>query len=125
MNFGRRFKYGSMAILLSIVVIVAIIVVNIGATLLTERLGLEVDMTQDGRYAISDATVELVSSLKEKINFYVVATEAEMRSHTMVDANGYAMVSYGNEIVEVFGGKNNEKIFKIDICRIVIFMYGM
>lgn len=101
MNFGRRFKYGSMAILLSIVVIVAIIVVNIGATLLTERLGLEVDMTQDGRYAISDATVELVSSLKEKINIYVVATEAEMRSHTMVDASGYAMVSYGSEIVEL------------------------
>ena len=101
LNFGRRFKYGSMAIILSIVVIVAIIVVNIGATLLTERLGLEVDMTKDGRYAISDATMELVSNLKEKVNIYVVATEAEMRSHAMVDSNGYAMTSYGNEIVEV------------------------
>jgi len=101
MNFGRRFKYGSMAILLSIVVIVAIIVVNIGATLLTERLGLEVDMTEDGRYAISDATVELVSNLKEKVYIYVVATEAEMRSHVMVSADGYQMVTYGDEIVEV------------------------
>ena len=101
LNFGRRFKYGSMAILLSIVVIVAIIVVNIGATLLTERLGLEVDMTKDGRYAISDATLELVSNLKEKVNIYVVATEAEMRNHTMIDAEGYQMVTYGNEIVEV------------------------
>lgn len=101
LNFGRRFKYGSMAIILSFVVIVAIIVVNIGATLLTERLGLEVDMTKDGRYAISDATMELVSNLKEKVNIYVVATEAEMRNHAMVDSNGYAMTSYGNEIVEV------------------------
>ena len=101
LNFGRRFKYGSMAVLLSVVVIIAIIVVNIGATLLTDRLGLEVDMTKDGRYAISDATVELISSLKEKVNIYVVGTELEMRNHVMISADGYQMVTYGNEIVEV------------------------
>lgn len=100
-NFGRRFKYGSMAVLLSIVVIVAILVVNIGVTLLTERLGLEVDMTRDGRYAITEATEKLLSGLEEEITIYVVATEAEMRNHMMLSADSIPMTTYGNEIVEV------------------------
>ncbi len=99
-NLGRKWKYGSMAIILSLLVIAAIIIVNFGATYLSDRFGLSVDLTSDNRYEISEATKKLLAGLSEHIDMYVIATEQEMRTHIINGADSQQLTTYGDEIVE-------------------------
>lgn len=72
---GQKTKYGSMAIAFTAIFLVAAVLVNVLGVLLTNRLGLRWDITDNRLYTISDTTVELLETLPEDIRITVLATE--------------------------------------------------
>ncbi len=72
---GQRTKYGSMAIIFTAIFLVAAVLVNVLGVLLTDRLGLRWDITDNRLYTISDTTVELLETLPEEISVTVLSTE--------------------------------------------------
>lgn len=72
---GQKTKYGSMAIAFTAIFLVAAVLVNVLGVLLTDRLGLRWDITDNRLYTISDTTVELLETLPEDIKVTVLSTE--------------------------------------------------
>ena len=62
---SRKFKYGSVAVLFTAAVIAAIVVLNVVATALTQKLSLYVDMTSKDLYSISEACDAMIDDLIE------------------------------------------------------------
>lgn len=82
-------KYGSVAVVWTVIFIAAVMVVNVLISFLTDRFALRLDMTSDHRYAISSDTKKLIKSLDEPVELYVFASESDYRSQT-----------YGYELAE-------------------------
>lgn len=72
---GQKMKYGTMTIVYTAIFIVGAIVLNVLAGVLTDRLGLRADITDNRLYTISDTTVELLETLPEDITVTVLTTE--------------------------------------------------
>lgn len=68
----RRMIYGSYSVVLSCVVIVAVLLVNICLQYLGENVNLQIDMTQNQVYSITNKTNEVVSSLDEDVYIYTL-----------------------------------------------------
>lgn len=60
---NKKLKYGSVAVLLSVVFIALVIVINLILTALSSRYGLSLDLTEEQLYGISDETRELLRDL--------------------------------------------------------------
>ncbi len=115
-TFSKRVTYGVSAIAFTAIVIAAAILLNVAASLLTDRFNLKADMTADQRYDISDATVEMLKNVENSINIYMLAPEADV-----VDTNktlgiyGPSIASILNRYPVLSGGK--VKVEYVDIER--------
>ena len=72
---SRKFKYGGFATAVTIGFIVLVLVVNIIATLLLDRFPLSIDLTGGGVYELSSESLEIVNSVDDDINIYVLVEE--------------------------------------------------
>ncbi len=86
----QRFKYGTAATVLTIVVIAAVILLNVVVGLLTDYFGINFDMTSEKRMTISEETIGILKNLDREISVNIIMTEAEFRGQT-----------YGNEMAEI------------------------
>lgn len=86
----QRLKYGTMATVMSLLIIAAIILANVLVGIGTDKYGLKFDMTSDKRFELSDETIEMLEQLDEKVSFYVFMTEDNFRTQT-----------YGDEMTEI------------------------
>lgn len=94
-TFSKKFKYGASAMAFTAVIIVAVILLNILASTLTDRFNLRADMTADRRYDISDATVEMLKEVENNIEIYMLAPRADV-----VDTN-LLLGIYGPSIASI------------------------
>lgn len=78
-NF-KKLKHGSMATVLTVVFIVVLVLVNVVATSLFERFPLNIDMTSDDSYTISDEAKDYIKNVKKKIKITVLSEESEFTS---------------------------------------------
>lgn len=76
----KKLKHGSMATVLTIVFIVVLVLINIVATSVFERFPLNIDMTSDNSYTISDETLDYIKSVDKKIKITVLSEESEFTS---------------------------------------------
>lgn len=72
---SKKLKYGSASTVFIALFIVLMIVINIFAGLLGDRFMAEFDMTQTGLFDLSDATVELLSSMTQDVTITIMDTE--------------------------------------------------
>ena len=63
------------AVVLSVIFIAAVIALTVVSTILAERYPLDIDLTTNRQHSISDENFEYISSVDEKINIYVAATQ--------------------------------------------------
>lgn len=76
----RRLKYGGVATALTVLVIAAIVMVNIVATMLFDRFPITLDLTSGGIYTVSDETVEYIKGVKTPVQITVLSTEEDYRA---------------------------------------------
>lgn len=72
---SRKFRQGSMATAITVVVIALVVLVNVIATTLTERNGWTLDLTPNKLFSITDQTKEYLSALDKDVTIYVLDKE--------------------------------------------------
>lgn len=71
----KRFKYGSMATAVTVVVIVLVVLMNIVVSLISDRVNLSIDMTPNKTFEISQETKDYLGTLDTPVNIVVMADE--------------------------------------------------
>jgi len=89
---SRKLKYGTLALVVTIIFIVAVIVVNVLIGYLTDRFVLEIDMTSEKLFEISEDTKEVIADLSEPITITILAEENDYRNGTELLANIYEVL---------------------------------
>ena len=77
----RRRKIGILSIVSAIIVIAAVITVNYFVDYVADRFVLEIDMTENSEYEISEETVQLLETLSEPITITVLCDETDYESN--------------------------------------------
>lgn len=73
-NFNtRKFQGGAYATTISAVVIAIVVMLNLVFT----RLDITVDLTSDGKYSLTEETIEMLGELEDEITFYYLAPTGE------------------------------------------------
>ena len=105
-TLSKKFKYGASAMAFTAVVIVAVILLNILASALTDRFNLKADMTSDRRYDISDATVEMLKNVENDIEIYMLAPRADVvDTNLLLGIYGPSIASILDRYPTLSGGK--------------------
>ncbi len=77
LNRSRRLRHGTMATVLSVCFVAAVVLVNVIVSILVERYPLSVDLTSNKIFELSDESIDYVSNLDKDINVYVLATKED------------------------------------------------
>ncbi|MGI5898663.1 MAG: Gldg family protein [Christensenellales bacterium] len=86
-GFFRRFresknvKYGTYSTVLILIVLVAVVAVNIGVTALTNSLDLNLDLTRNRKYTLSQTSKNVINRLDKDIYIYAMFPEATKDSY--------------------------------------------
>ena len=75
------FKKGGYAILVTSLVLIALIVVNVLLSVLSDRVNLEIDMTEDKINSIEPENIEYLESIKSPVEIIVCAKEDEYANY--------------------------------------------
>lgn len=107
---GRKLKFGTFATAFTVIFIAAIVIVNVIATALVERFPLEIDLTKEGLFEISDTTKDYVKTLNKDVRITILADES-----SFAGVNDY--YSQANEVIKTYG-KLTDRI-KVDYVNVV------
>lgn len=77
---NRRFRMGSFATVFTIVFVAVIVVLNMLVLAISDRYPIQVDLTTNKIYALSDETIDYLKSLEKDVSIYVLATEENFSS---------------------------------------------
>ena len=77
---NRRFRYGTLATILTVLVIVAVLAVNVGARLLETAFPINLDLTKDETFTLSEDTMKMVSSVQEEVEIIIFQDESYYRT---------------------------------------------
>ena len=72
---SRRFRYGSMATAITAVVAVLVVVLNVVVSLLADRFPINIDLTQNKLFSLSDNSVEIAKSINKDVQVIVFGSE--------------------------------------------------
>ena len=89
---SRKFKYGTLATVFTIIFIVAVILVNVLLGYMTKRFVWEFDMTKEGLFEISEDTKEVIDDLERDVLITVLADETDYRDSTELLSNLYEIL---------------------------------
>ena len=85
-KWNRKWRYGAAATALTVVVIVGVVLLNIVANILESRYPLNLDLTADDTFTISEASRSVAASVTDEVE--VIAFQEE---------NYYSSPSFGND----------------------------
>lgn len=80
---SRRFKHGTMATVMTVLFVVAVVIVNIIASLILDRLPVEADLTSDKIYQLSDESVEFAKSIDIPVQIIVCKDKEDLEGSTI------------------------------------------
>ena len=86
---SRKFKYGTLATIFTIIFIVAIVLVNVLLGYMTDRFVWEFDMTREKLFEISEDTKEVIDDLSRQVTITVLSDETTYRDSTELLSNIY------------------------------------
>ena len=91
----RRFKHGSLATVMTIGMVAVVVLVNIIFGMLADRFPMDVDLTSDKIFEVSDQTVNYLKDLKQEVTVTVLAKEDEFSGN-----NTY--YNQANEVIQKY-----------------------
>lgn len=98
---SRRFKHGTMATVMTAVMVAVVVLVNVIVGMLVERFPMEIDLTENRIFELSDQSVEYLKTVEEDIDITILATEKDFSG-----TNSY--YNQANEVINRYTkyGKN-------------------
>ncbi len=112
----RRMKIGALSVISIIVVIAAVIAFNYFVDYIADRYVLEIDMTSESEYEISEETAQLLSTLSEPVTITVLCDETDYADDPDLRRlpkvlQRYAQLSNGMVTVKYINAVTNPAIF--------------
>ena len=77
---SRRFKFGSLATVITAVFVAAVILINVVVGLLLDRFPVSIDLTSDNRFELTQDSINFLSGLDQDVKITVLAEESEFES---------------------------------------------
>ena len=115
---SRKFKYGTLATVFTIVFIIAIVLVNVLLGYMTERFVWEFDMTKEHLFDISEDTKEVIDDMTRNVTITVLSDETVFRDEDQMLSNIYEILQRyealggGKITVRYINPNMNPKIFE-------------
>lgn len=94
---SRRFRYGSMATAITAVVAVLVVVLNVVVSLLADRFPINIDLTQNKLFSLSDNSVEIAKSINKDVQVIVFGSE-DLYKNPNMGSNYYQVEALYKEI---------------------------
>ncbi|MCL2086727.1 MAG: GldG family protein [Oscillospiraceae bacterium] len=114
-NF-RKLKYGGFSLFITVVIITAVVLLNVIVELLSERLDVRIDLTDNMLFSVEDSTVEYLRNLNSDIKLTITNNEEDFKSSNMSSDSLY--YSQMNEIVRVFAQSSDTiTVEYVDLLR--------
>lgn len=112
-NF-KKFKYGSMSMIVIVLVIAIVVILNVIVGALMNRYPIKVDLTADGRYELSDETIEVLKNMEGEVEIAVMLPE-----QTLLAYNYYNMIPKILENYQVYAeaGKGSIEVKYVDTTK--------
>ncbi len=98
----KKLKYGTLATVITLVVIAAVIMVNVIVSKLDKRYNWNIDLTSAGDYQIDEQTTDYLHQLKDDIRMVMLADEAQF--------DDYKELKVLSETLKRFQSESNGKI---------------
>ena len=73
---NRKLRFGSFATALSIAFLVVIILLNVIFSVLAERYPINIDLTKDSIFMLTDESIDYLKGLEKDVDVFVLADEA-------------------------------------------------
>ena len=77
---SRRFKHGSLATIMTIGLVVLVVLVNILASMIADRLPVNIDLTSNKLYELTADTTEYLKDMDAEIKIELFATEEDFKN---------------------------------------------
>ena len=95
---NRRFKHGSLATIMTVGLIVLVVLVNIIASMVVDRLPVNIDLTDTKMYELSQESIDYVEQLKEPVTIEVFASEDDFNNMGQM----YGFEEFTKQALELF-----------------------
>ena len=106
---SRRFKHGSLATAMTIGFVALVVLVNLIVGLLVERFPMNIDLTDNQIFALSDESIEYVKGVEQNISINVLAKEEDF-------AGNNAYYNQANEVINKYALYSDKiKVNYVDI----------
>lgn len=97
---GNRFRRGSTATVITVLVICFAVLLNIVSIALTDRFAfLSPDMTKNHIYTLTDVTIDLLEELDVRVEIDILASESNC-TYTTVDDDPYGHIPMATELIK-------------------------
>ena len=78
---NRKLRYGSFATALSVAFLVVIVLLNVIFSVLAERYPINIDLTKDSIFMLTDDSVDYLKGLEKDVDVYVLADESTFTAY--------------------------------------------
>ena len=95
---NRRFKHGSLATIMTVGLVVLVVLVNIIASMVADRLPVNIDLTDTKMYELSQESIDYVEQLKEPVTIEVFASEDDFNNMGQM----YGFEEFTKQALELF-----------------------
>lgn len=118
-NFNiRRFKYGTLSTIITIIFICAVVLFNIIVGMLVDRYPIKLDLTKNKIYEISDKTIDYIKKLEKQVEITVLLPEKQLNSsvytkQVLETLKKYEQYTDRIKLEFIDMDKNPEKISKV------------
>lgn len=116
---SSRFRHGTMATVMTAVFFVFITLLNIIVMKMSEKYSfMNIDMTDDGRYTLSDTTIDIIKDIDEVVEIDILATEAQCTKASALIEDTYGQIPIAHEIIKRYAQENdNITINYVDLSK--------
>ncbi len=77
---SRRFKHGSLATVMTVGMVAILVLINVLVNILSNRFAMDVDLTDNQIFEISETTTDYLDTLDKDIEIYVLAAEDDFEA---------------------------------------------
>ncbi len=96
---NKKFKYGSLSVLFTVIFIVFVVLINVVITLIGERFSVSADLTDAGLYSIEQESADYLAGIADKVTITVTSEESAF-------SNGGTYFYQTNEILKKIANTN-------------------
>lgn len=80
----RKFKYGSIATAITVVVIAVVVLVNVVVNMASDKVNMSIDLTTNGNFEISQQTIDYLNTVTEPVSIVCMSDELTFQTSNYI-----------------------------------------